>query len=277
MSSRMWSAAPFRGRLSGRPEWADVWQENGRCGIFPRRSMRRISGPARTQGEIEVERRVVIPMTAFFDVRLPESPPPKRGHPLLVALHGYGGTKESMLALAHRICGDRFAIASLQGPHQHTQRRRGSREVRIAFGWGTMHNSPENQAVHHELVRQVIREVSASYPIDRKKVFLLGFSQSVGLNCRFAFTYPNAIRGLIGVCGGIPGDWDSSPRYRRSATDVLYISATKDPFYAPERVRTFKAALERRASSVEHLFVTTRHIFPRRCIPDIRRWLLAHA
>jgi predicted esterase len=139
-----------------------------------------------------------------------------------------------------------------------------------------MHNPPENQSVHHEFVRRVIRDVSGAHPIDRRKVFLLGFSQSVGLNCRFAFTYPNVIRGLIGVCGGVPGDWDCSPRYRHSATDVLYVSGTKDPFYPLVRVRTFKAALERRASSVEHLFIPTRHIFPKRCIPTIRRWLLDH-
>ncbi|MBI4840794.1 MAG: hypothetical protein HY803_06940 [candidate division NC10 bacterium] len=222
-----------------------------------------------------VDQRVVIPTMCFYDLRLAEAPPPGRGYPLLIALHGYGGTKESMLALAERTCGDRFAIASLQGPHQHIQRRRGSREVRIAFGWGTMHNSEENQAAHHEFVRRVIRDVAAAYPADRKKVFLLGFSQSVGLNYRFAFTFPNTIRGLIGVCGGIPGDWDSSSKYRRSATDILHISGTRDPFYPLERVRKFAAALEQRAPSVEHLFVPTRHVFPRRCIPAIRRWLLA--
>ncbi len=222
-----------------------------------------------------MERRVVIPTTGFYDLQVPEAPPPRRGYPFLIALHGYGGTKESMLALAQRICGDRFAIVSLQGPHQHTRRRRRSREVRIAFGWGTMHNSPENQMLHHEFIRRVIRDASAAHPIDRKKIFLLGFSQSVGLNYRFAFTHPNTIRGLIGVCGGIPGDWETSSKYRRSATDVLHLSGTKDPFYPLERVRNFKAALEQRASSVEHLFVPTRHIFPRQCIPAIRRWLLA--
>ena len=97
----------------------------------------------------------------------------------------------------------------------------------------------------------------------------------MGLNYRFVFTHPNTIRGVIGVCGGIPGDWETSRRYRRSGTDVLHISGTKDPFYPLERVRTFKAALERRAPSVEHHFVPTRHIFPRGCIPAIRRWLLA--
>jgi phospholipase/carboxylesterase len=218
-------------------------------------------------------------MTCFYDLQVPDRPPRRRGHPLLIALHGYGGTKESMLALAHRICGDRFAIASLQGPHQHTQRRKGrpggTRTVRIAFGWGTMHNSAENQALHHEFIRRVIREVSRTHRIDRKKIFLLGFSQSVGLNYRFAFTYPNTIRGVVGVCGGIPGDWATSPKYRRSRTDILHISGTKDPFYPLERVRTFKAALEGRATSVEHQFVPTRHVFPRRAIPAIRRWLLA--
>jgi phospholipase/carboxylesterase len=218
-------------------------------------------------------------MQCFYNLHLPEGPPGRRGHPLLIALHGYGGTKEFMLALAHRICRDRFAIASLQGPHQHTQRRQGrpgdTRTVRIAFGWGTMHNSAENQALHHEFIRRVIREVSRTHRIDRKRIFLLGFSQSVGLNYRFAFTYPNTIRGVVGVCGGIPGDWEISRTYRRSRTDILHISGTKDPFYPLDRVRTFKTALERRAASVEHQFVPTRHVFPRRSIPAIRRWLLA--
>ncbi len=226
-----------------------------------------------------MEQRVTIPMTCFYDVQTPDAPPDRRGHPLLIALHGYGGTKESMLALARRICGDRFVIATLQGPHQHTQRPRGrprgTRDVRIGFGWGTMHNSAENQALHHEFIRGVIRETSKKHPIDSKRIFLLGISLSVGLNYRFAFTYPNTIRGLIGVCGGIPGDWEASQKYRRSPTDVLHISGTKDPFYPLERVRTFKAALERRAASVEHHFVPTRHIFPRRSIPAIRRWLLS--
>jgi phospholipase/carboxylesterase len=228
---------------------------------------------------MNVEQRATIPMTCFYDVQIPDAPPGRRGHPLLIALHGYGGTKESVLALAHRICGDRFTVAALQGPHQHTQRRRGrpggTRNVRIAFGWGTMHNSAENQALHHEFIRQVIRQVSRMHAIDRKKIFLLGFSQSVGLNYRFAFAYPNVIRGVIGVCGGIPGDWETSQKYRRSETDILHISGTKDPFYPLERVRAFKAALEQRAASVEHQFVPTRHVFPRRCLPAIRRWLLA--
>ena len=226
-----------------------------------------------------MEQRVAVSMTCVYDLHIHDRSPGRRGHPLLIALHGYGGTKESMLALAHRICGDRSAIASLQGPHQHTQRRQGrpggTRTVRIAFGWGTMHNSAENRALHHEFLRRVLREISKKHPIDRKKIFLLGFSQSVGLNYRFAFTDPNTIRGVVGVCGGIPGDWETSREYRRSPTDVLHISGTKDPFYPLERVRTFKAALERRAASVEHHFVPTRHIFPRRCIPTIRRWLLA--
>ena len=197
-----------------------------------------------------MEQRVAVSMTCLYDLHVPDRPPGRRGHPLLIALHGYGGTKESMLALARRICGDRLAIASLQGPHQHTQHRRASRTVRIAFGWGTMHNSAENQVLHHEFIRQVIREVSKKHPIDRKKIFLLGFSQSVGLNYRFAFTDPNTIRGVVGVCGGIPGDWEISRTYRRSGTAILHISGTKDPFYPLERVRTFKAALERRAASV---------------------------
>lgn len=69
--------------------------------------------------------------------------------------------------------------------------------------------------------------------------------------------------------------WDSSPKCRKSATDILRVSGTRDPLYPLERVRKFRSALEPRASSVEHLFVPTRRVFPRRCIPAVRRCLLA--
>jgi pimeloyl-ACP methyl ester carboxylesterase len=47
---------------------------------------------------------------------------------------------------------------------------------------------------------------------DPARVFLLGFSQSCALNYRFAFTHPDRLRGVVGICGGIPGDWKQAPK-----------------------------------------------------------------
>ena len=59
---------------------------------------------------------------------------------------------------------------------------------------------------------------------DASRVFLLGFSQSCALNYRFAFTYPERLRGVVGICGGIPGDWETSTIYRQAAIDVFHLT-----------------------------------------------------
>jgi predicted esterase len=101
---------------------------------------------------------------------------------------------------------------------------------------------------------------------------LLAFSQSVSLNYRFAFTNPGSIRGVIAVCGGIPGDWFQS-EYQDSDTDVLIIAGETDEFYPLERTRTFKDAMAKRASSVEFRSFPAGHIFPRESLPIINAWI----
>src|SRR2546430_4975609 len=51
----------------------------------------------------------------YYDLNLPEARPA----PLLIALHGYGANKRQMMREARQIAPDGFAIASLQGFHQH--------------------------------------------------------------------------------------------------------------------------------------------------------------
>lgn len=223
-----------------------------------------------------MERTVRLTTTGFYDVCVPEAAGRGKRLPVLIALHGYGGTKESVMALARRIAGADCMTAALQGPHQMLNRRRGA-PPRPGFGWGTLRNAEANQRLHHDFVRAVLADLGRGFPADPTRAFLLGFSQSVALNYRFAFSYPDTLRGVIAVCGGIPGDWEKSRRYRRSATHVLHLSGTKDPFYPLERVRTYRAALEKRARSVEHRLLPVGHVFPRRALPAIRRWLLEKA
>lgn len=227
------------------------------------------SDPARVR-----ERAVTLPATGLYSVALPAASGARR-LPALVALHGYGGTRQSLLAFARRLAGEEMVVAALQGTHQHALRGRDG-QLRPAYGWGTQGDQVHNQALHHAFLLAVIRDLVDTCRVDPSRIFLFGFSQSVGLNYRFAFTHPGAVRGVIAVCGGIPGDWDTNRRYRRTATHVLHISGTRDPHYPPERVRPYRAALQRRAASVEHWFYPTGHRFPRRALPAIRRWLQTH-
>ena len=56
--------------------------------------------------------------------------------PLLIALHGYGAFKETMMREAQQMAPEGFAIASLQGFHQHMREpREAGGPLRFGFGW----------------------------------------------------------------------------------------------------------------------------------------------
>jgi predicted esterase len=130
----------------------------------------------------------------------------------------------------------------------------------------------ETLRLHHSAVLSIIEDTASQYEIDRGAIFLMAFSQSASLNYRFAFTHPGLIRGVIAVCGGIPGDWDED-KYHESDTDVLIIAGETDEFYPLERTRTFKEAMARRARSVEFISYAVGHAFPRESLPVIDEWM----
>jgi predicted esterase len=230
-----------------------------------------------------VERRMVQEFACYYDLFVPDGAGPR---PLLVALHGYGGDKASMMRLARRILGDNrkngggrdFVVASLQGPHQHIVRP-GKRPEPLGygFGWLTNFKPEESVALHHRNLTEIIETLTGEGVADAARVFLLGFSQAVGLNFRYAFTHPERVRGVVAVCGGIPGDWGAEGKYRAGEVDVLYVAAERDEFYPPERIREYARALERRARSVELRFFDSEHEVPREAEPVIAQWLATTA
>lgn len=207
----------------------------------------------------------------YYDLYVPDGDA-RLPRPLLIALHGYEGNKESMMALAQKINSGDYIIASLQGPNAFFLRDGEPNKPRIGFGWMMQYKTDETIKLHHRAVSSIIEETAAQYSIDRRAIFLLAFSQSVSLNYRFAFTHPGVIRGVIAVCGGIPGDWDKE-KYHDSDTDVLIIAGETDEFYPLERTSKFKDAIARRARSVEFRAFPLGHVFPRESLPVIDEWI----
>jgi predicted esterase len=208
----------------------------------------------------------------YYDLYVPDdnAPAPK---PLVIALHGYEGNKESMMALMRKVNDRDFIIASVQGPNGFFVRSAEERQPKIGFGWMMQFKAGETIRLHHQTLLSVIETTATDYPINRQAIFLVAFSQSVSLNYRFAFTHPDMIRGVISVCGGIPGDWDSD-KYHASDTDALIIAGEDDEFYPIERVRTFEPAIGRRARSVTFKSYAVGHVFPRESLTFINEWII---
>jgi len=208
----------------------------------------------------------------YYDLYVPDSGS-TRPRPLVVAFHGYEGNKDSMMALMRKINSEDLIIASVQGPNSFFVRDGAEPDKpRIGFGWMMQYKAEETMRLHHETLLAVINDIEAEHSVDRRAIFLVAFSQSVSLNYRFTFTHPGVVRGVIAVCGGIPGDWDQD-KYQRSETDVLIVAGETDEFYPLERTRTFKDAIARRARSVEFRSFPVGHVFPRESLPLINEWI----
>ncbi len=194
------------------------------------------------------ERTLNAEINVYYDLQVAEAAPA----PLLIALHGYGASKRQMMREAQAIVPAGFAIASLQGPHQHLKDpKEPGGPLRFGFGWLTNFRPEESVAVHHRALLDLIDSLTADDVADPERIFLLGFSQSCALNYRFAFTHPKVLRGVIGICGGMPGDWETSELYQSTAAAVFHLSGERDEFYPPARVSGYGAQLRMRASDVQ--------------------------
>jgi len=197
-----------------------------------------------------------------------------RPAPLLIALHGYGASKRQMMREAQAIVPEGFAVASLQGPHQHLKDPKESGgPLRFGFGWLTNFRPEESVGVHHRALLDLIDVLTADGVADPARIFLIGFSQSCALNYRFAFTHPNLLRGAIGICGGMPGDWDTSDLYQPTAAAVFHLSGEHDEFYPPARTADYAAQLRTRAREVESRSYEAGHEIVQAMRDDIRSWL----
>ena len=220
--------------------------------------------------EQKLDRTLEARIKLYYDLR----PGTHAPAPLLIALHGYGANKLQMMREAQLIAPERFAIASLQGFHQHIKEpREPGGPLRFGFGWLTNFRSEESVAVHHQALMDLIDYLSEEGVADPAQVFLLGFSQSCALNYRFAFTHPERLRGVVGICGGLPGDWETSGLYRQAQIDVLHLTGTRDEFYPPERVQNYENQLKTRARSVVFKSYDAAHEIVPEMREDVAHWL----
>jgi predicted esterase len=220
------------------------------------------------------ERTLTATSKLYYDLHVPSAMPA----PLLIALHGYGSNKGWMLRAARECVPDGCAVAALQGPHQHLKEpKETGGPLRYGFGWLTNFHAEDSVALHHRALLDLIATLIAEGVADPARIFLLGFSQTCALNYRFAFTHADVLRGIVGICGGLPGDWTTSEVYRATDAGVLHLAGTRDEFYPPTRVADYEQTLRQRARDVSLKSYDAAHELTTAMRADVRTWLQARA
>lgn len=120
--------------------------------------------------------------------------------PLLILLHGVGSNECDLLRLEPELDA-RLFVVSARAPLELEPGR---------FAWfnvtftpeGPIHNAEEAEASRLTLVR-FIDEITRTYPVDPRRVFLLGFSQGAIMSYSVALTEPEKVSGIVAMSGRI--------------------------------------------------------------------------
>lgn len=221
------------------------------------------------QENLQTDLSITTEINLYYDFYEPEKA--EKSLPLLIAVHGYGAHKRYMMREAQMIGDNEFAIISLQAPHQHF--RQTDKGYKVGFGWLTDHKPDESVALHRKFILDVIEKLSNDEAIDERRIFLFGFSQACALNFRFAFTQPEILRGVLGVCGGIPSDLETNDIYRPTNADVFYLYSRQDEFYPLEKFESFDEKLRNFLPNYQSQSYEAKHEITDEMRDDMKNWL----
>lgn len=122
-------------------------------------------------------------------------------NPLLLLLHGYGSNEADLFSFASELP-EEYYVVSARAPYDLQY---GS------YAWYAINfDANENKFSDHEqaklsrdLIANFIEELIANYPIDKKQITLLGFSQGAILSQAIALSHPDKVQKVIALSGYI--------------------------------------------------------------------------
>ena len=164
-------------------------------------------------------------------------------YPTIIALHGWGANALDLQGLAPYIAGGKFMVICPQGPI----------EVPIGaisgYGWFPMRmgSQPREDQVE-EAVERAERFIDAAlerYPVDRKKLVILGFSQGGAMSFRLAFRHPERFKAMVGLSTYFP------PELKDNIKNIQAIQ--KLPMHIQHGRADEMITLSRAKESLEHL------------------------
>jgi phospholipase/carboxylesterase len=195
--------------------------------------------------------------------------PAKRGAatPLLVLLHGRGADENDLIELAPELPRE-FAYASVRGPIELPEG---------GYRWfedrGLGRPVPASLQSTVDMLRAWL-DSSATAEYDRKRTFVLGFSQGMMTAAALLLDDPARLAGAILLSGSIAVDTGAATPDRLAGVPVFTAHGSFDSVIPPDRIAQSLQYLRERSGAElsEHTYPID-HSISRREIADIAAWL----
>ena len=194
--------------------------------------------------------------------------------PTVLALHGWGASAHDLIGLAPILNRGEALVLSPQGPV-------GIRipDGAVGYGWYPLgegaRGDPAEMTRASELVLAFLDAAQERYPVDPRKIVLLGFSQGGALAFDLALRDPSRFAGLAGLSCWLPDQLAGQlqPESTHQSLPVLVVHGTEDPMVPVDRARESRQQLTRLGAVLTYREYEMGHEIHAESLRDIVTWL----
>jgi phospholipase/carboxylesterase len=201
-------------------------------------------------------------------------PPGDGPHPLILALHGWGASAHDLLGLAPILNGGGALVLCPQGPLAFE-----IGQGFLGFGWFDLSQVRPPSASDIERaadeVRGFLDGALARYPIDRRKIVLMGFSQGGVLAYEMALRDPGRFAGLVALSSWLPKELaDTIPSQPALENFPVFVAhGTQDPMIPIARAQESRELLMKRGVNLTYREYEMEHGIAPEALRDLVGWL----
>lgn len=198
----------------------------------------------------------------------------KGPHPTILTLHGRGANALDLLGLAPHICGGRFLMICPQGPLETPIGPEAS-----GYAWYPMSKGgpPDIAAIleSRQRLQQFLDGCLAHYPIDAKKLAILGFSQGGVMAYSLALADPNRFAALVALSSWLPPELvpHLSLGDSMQSLPTLVQHGAEDSMIEVERARHSVETLRQSRIPLTYREYDMGHEIRPRSLSDLSAWL----
>lgn len=193
-------------------------------------------------------------------------------YPTLMLLHGRGADEQDLLGLSSYL-DTRFLILSARAPYPF--------EYSGGFTWYDIDEAgapePAMFTSSYQKLSAFVSDALARYPIDKKQLYLLGFSMGTVMSYALALTRPELFRGVVANSGYIAEGTHLAYQWNHLVnTEFLVIHGTNDPVIPVQLARRAKGLLEVAHARYEYQEYQMAHQISEESMQHFSVWLTRH-
>lgn len=190
-------------------------------------------------------------------------------HPTLIMLHGRGADEEDLLGLAPFL-DKRFLIIGARAPYPFPYSG--------GFTWYEVGEvgapEPAMFKSSYDRLSSFIGDALNEYPIDKKQLYLLGFSMGTVMAYAMALTQPNLFRGIVANSGYLAEGTHLTYRWNQiDNIEFLVIHGSLDPVIPVQMARRAKEMLGANHAHFEYREYSMGHQIGEESLQYLSHWL----